>query len=1685
MNGSGGASVPGSGDVAIFDGGDHAGTKSGNCTINAAVNVAGFTVSSSYAGTISQGANTITIGTSNASFSVGTFTGGSAAITVNGTFTLAGATFTSTSGTLTLASTVSSTSGTFSNNSGTVDYSGGTQNIISSWTYNNLTCSGSGDKLAAGNLTVNGTLTINSSRSLDMSTSTLAGSFTTSGAGTLKTQNTGATPVPSGKTWNFDVQYNSASAQTIISGRYTNLNASNANRTLSSTDTVHVSGTFTPGAGTYTSTSSTLDFNGAAQSVPTISPNYNNLACRGSGTKTGTAALVINGTLNVASSITLDLATFALSGTLSTISGTGTIKTQETSSTPIPASKTWTQTIEYNGAAQSVVAGTYAGLTISGTGDKTATGAPAVSGVLTINSGRIYDLVTNVPSGAFTTSGTGTLKTQNTTSTPLPASKTWSFTVELNAAAQSVVAGTYANLTCSGSADKTATAAITVNGILAISNGILLQMGSNQLSGTISSTSGSGGIRTSNTGSTPIPSSKTWNVDVAYAASFAQTIVIGTYNNLSVGGLGTLTKTANGDLAINGLLTVATSKTLDMSTFKITGTPTTAGAGTVRTQNTSSTPLPAGVTWVPNVEYNSASAQTIVDGYYAIMSATGGDRTFSSADTIFLSGDFTPGSGTYTIGTSTVNYNGTGAQTIKECKYYNLIYSSTGNRTLSSTGTIYIANVFTKGSNSLTTTSSTVEYNGTGAQTIIPINYNNLTVSGSHAGNITFSSAGIVGIAGALVYSASHTSGGPVATGNTIDFNGGTQNIPSITSFSFNNLTCSGSGDKTATGALTVAGALTINSGRILDMGTNQLSGALTTSGSGTLKTQNTGSAPLPAGKSWTFTVQYNSTSAQNIVYGSYIDLSGANGNRTLSSTDTVHISGTLTTGSGTYTTASSTVDFNGAAQNVPAFTSGNYNNLKIGGTGTKTASAALNVGGKLTINSGRTFDMSTFQLSGSLTTSGAGTLQTQNTGATPITQGRTWVFPVAYNSSSVQTIVYGSYADLDGTNGNRTLSSTDTVHISGTFTTGTGTYTTTSSTVDFNGAAQNIPPFTSGSYNNLKAGGSGTKTGSGALIVDGILNVPSSRILDLATYALSGTIASTSGTGTIKTQNTSSAPVPPGETWTQTIEYNGGAQSVVNGTYGGLTCSGSGDKTANGAPTVNGILTINSGRILDLATYALAGSLTTSGTGTLKTQNTGSTPIPAGKTWSFDVQYNSGSGQTMVNGNFINLSGTGGDRTLSSTGTIAISGTFTTGAGVYTVVGSTVDFNGTSAQSLPALNFNNLSISGARSTNSVTLPSGTITVGGNLSFSATFSIGSIITTGNTMLFNSTSNQAINGSATATLGKLSVNKNSGKLRLYTPVTVQKQLILTEGIISTSATNYITVTAAADTTLGGSDSSYVSGPLKKIGNSVFTFTLGDTVLSTGGYHPLKITAPAVATDAFIGQYYATNPLTAYPADTIYQTDSIESVSTCEYFDLTRTAGTSTVIPTLGWNSNICNLGNYEDLRVAGWDGTQWRSMGNAGGTFTGSQGTLKSWSGISTAVLHMTFGAKPAKPLPYFILKRELDAGCYYTRGTLNFKFDEEYNDTDGLLEFTIYNDKTHTVKTTNQLIPIALPSSYGEKWFSLNLLDCDISPTGLIGNGYYILEVKNEKKEKWYLRFKQQSTGTILCTGTATGVFIP
>ncbi|MBX7204285.1 MAG: hypothetical protein K1X81_02565 [Bacteroidia bacterium] len=287
----------------------------------------------------------------------------------------------------------------------------------------------------------------------------------------------------------------------------------------------------------------------------------------------------------------------------------------------------------------------------------------------------------------------------------------------------------------------------------------------------------------------------------------------------------------------------------------------------------------------------------------------------------------------------------------------------------------------------------------------------------------------------------------------------------------------------------------------------------------------------------------------------------------------------------------------------------------------------------------------------------------------------------------------------------------------------------------------------------SVSMGNNWTVSGTGSKIVIGDASVAALTVTHSGGdwNATVDIAAASSGTNTLDlAQTDANTPTLGTLNGGSTVIYSrGGTQSVQSKTYGNLTIGGSsGTKTASGAISVNGTLTINPSRVFNMSTFALDGTLTPAGTGTLQTSNTTSTPIPANEVWTGTVTYASASGQTIVSGTYPTLTASGGTRTFSSTGTIIISGTFTPGASNYTIGTSTVRYTTASANiAVPAVasggNYYNLEIS-----------SGTWAMPSALTVANNFTVNG----GTFNMNNATSNAlTVNGNVVVSSGKLDLN----------------------------------------------------------------------------------------------------------------------------------------------------------------------------------------------------------------------------------------------------------------------------------------------------------------------------------------
>lgn len=562
----------------------------------------------------------------------------------------------------------------------------------------------------------------------------------------------------------------------------------------------------------------------------------------------------------------------------------------------------------------------------------------------------------------------------------------------------------------------------------------------------------SAGATLTNTNTT-LPTLGTLNATstVVFNAAGAQTVPIATYGNLSISNTGSSTATAAGAITVTTALTVSSGSTFDMSTFALTGAAfTTSGTGTLKTQNTTATPIPTGRTWSMDVLYNSASGQTVVAATHANLNLTGGNRTLIASGTINISGTYTPGAGTLTVTSNTINFNGADGQTIPAATY-NILTSTNNTRTLAN-GVIKIASTFTPGSSNYTIGTSTVEFNGSSAQTIpvLPVasggNYYNLTYSGSSTGTLAGSSA--ISISGDLTLSAGtlsvngtsttrvvNVSGNFVQSGGT--FNGGSVNVSggvtSTLNLSGNFSKSSGSFSNSATTSsftlnFAKSGSQSFsNSGTFTYANININSGSTVTS---LTDMPNANGALVVAG-----TLDLDAYQITNLYTSSTVTINGilktkkvnglidATASSAISSTNT-----TITIG------ASSTIEYNASSsQTVSART--DYANLTLSGGGAKTLGGNSSVSGTLSLTSGTlTVGANTLTLSGS-TINRDGTTYTGNIDASNASA------TVAFTNTSALTIPASTFT---GTCKNITLNGAGGITLGSDLTIG-GTLTFTS----------------------------------------------------------------------------------------------------------------------------------------------------------------------------------------------------------------------------------------------------------------------------------------------------------------------------------------------------------------------------------------------------------------------------------------------------------------------------------------------------------------------------------------------------------------------------------------------------------------------------------------------------------------
>ncbi|MCX6305181.1 MAG: hypothetical protein NT040_09440 [Bacteroidetes bacterium] len=553
----------------------------------------------------------------------------------------------------------------------------------------------------------------------------------------------------------------------------------------------------------------------------------------------------------------------------------------------------------------------------------------------------------------------------------------------------------------------------------------------------------------------------------------------------------------------------------------------------------------------------------------------------------------------------------------------------------------------------------------------------------------------------------------------------------------------------------------------------------------------------------------------------------------TITGSNTLAVGGNWTN-NGSFTANSSTVDFNGAG--AASIGASNFNNITFSGAGVKTATGALAITGNVTVSNNFT--------AGAFTHSAGG----------------------------------------DWTNG--------------------GTFNATASTVNFNGTgAGNIG---AGNFNNVVFSGAGTKTAAGILTITGSVNISNNFIAGAFTHAVGGNWTN-SGVFTATGS---------------TVNFNGASNTIGASNFNHVIIGGTGTKTETGNIVVNGNFTVISGNFAVNASTTLRDTLTIAG----NYEQTGGI---------FDFNPTGYGAASVLNlaGNLTSTAGTGSittDGSGATNGQIIFNGTATqtvtlsnsnaviwttcaVKSGSYVKLGSNVTLTGDYSA---AQYYADLVVSG-------TIDFGTFVLNdlpnGNQANASHFVLNSgasLITanpdglslTGNTgsvqfngpRTYNAGANYTYNGTSSQTTGagltganNLTI-ANTGSagnniVSLSTATAVSGTLNFSSGMLTTTATNLLSVTNASTNAITGtSAASFINGPIKwslpanLSSGSTYHFPVGNGTT----YLPFDLVNPNTGAGVVSAQVEATASGTGGTYDA-----TLASIGNTEYWSLT-TAGNFT-------------------------------------------------------------------------------------------------------------------------------------------------------------------------------------------------
>lgn len=240
------------------------------------------------------------------------------------------------------------------------------------------------------------------------------------------------------------------------------------------------------------------------------------------------------------------------------------------------------------------------------------------------------------------------------------------------------------------------------------------------------------------------------------------------------------------------------------------------------------------------------------------------------------------------------------------------------------------------------------------------------------------------------------------------------------------------------------------------------------------------------------------------------------------------------------------------------------------------------------------------------------------------------------------------------------------------------------------------------------------------------------------------------------------------------------------------------------------------------------------------------------------------------------------------------------------------------------------------------------ISTAGTLATTGTVALGA----GSTIVYDRLTSMLTDQQFTSRTDYANVQITGGSKKVLNgPATMSGNLTLSNGLVVTTATNLLTI-AATGASSTGSSISFVTGPLRKIGNAAFVFPVGKQVGAINHFRTISISAPDNSGDEFTAEFIRGNAR-LLGAGLITAT-GLQRVSQCEYWTLDHVnSGAATAVDvTIGWTAQSpCNASYVSELPtlvIAHFNGASWDSYGGAGsatGAISPGSGTI-TWNGVN-------------------------------------------------------------------------------------------------------------------------------------------